>query len=75
MEFDDLTNNPEQTIRNIYNHDFNNVHQYTKEDNDNIHRIKDLHRIRSIVKPVPLKAHQILGDVANQYSNLEFWRG
>jgi hypothetical protein len=24
---------------------------------------------------VPLKAHQILGDVANQYSNLEFWRG
>jgi hypothetical protein len=23
---------------------------------------------------VPLKAYQILGDVANQYSNLEFWR-
>jgi sulfotransferase len=82
MEFDDLTNNPEQTIRNIYDflnleyykHDFNNVVQVTKEDDDNIHRIKDLHTIRSVVKPVPLKAHQILGDVANQYTNLEFWR-
>ena len=82
MEFDDLTNNPERTLRMIYNylgleyynHDFNNIVQVTKEDDDNIHRIKDLHTIRSVVKPVPLKAYQILGDVANQYSNLEFWR-
>jgi len=82
MEFDDLTNNPEQTMRNIYdfigleyyNHDFNNVVQITKEDDDNIHRIKDLHTIRSVVKPVLHKAYEILGNVANQYSNLEFWR-
>jgi len=83
MEFDNLTHNPKQTMQNIYNflglkyyeHDFNNVPQYTKEDDDNIHRIKDLHTIRSVVQPVPLKAYEILGrEVANQYSNLEFWR-
>lgn len=83
MEFDSLTHNPKQTMQNIYNfigkkyyeHDFNNIPQYTKEDDDNVHRIKDLHTIRSVVQPVPLKANQILGpEVANQYANLEFWR-
>lgn len=83
MEFDDLTYYPKETMKNIYNflelkyyeHDFNNVPQYTKEDDDNIHRIKDLHTIRPIVKPVPLKAYDILGsEVANSYLNLEFWR-
>jgi len=83
MEFDDLTQNPKQTIQNIYNylglkyydHDFNNVPQYTKEDDDNIHRIKDLHTIRPIVQPVPLKANEILGEeIANSYKNLQFWR-
>ncbi|NBW13980.1 MAG: sulfotransferase [Caulobacteraceae bacterium] len=83
MEFDNLTHHPKQTMQDIYDflnlkyyeHDFNNIQQYTKEDDDNVHRIKDLHTIRSVVKPVPLKAHQILGsEVANQYNNLEFWR-
>lgn len=83
VEFDDLTSNPADTLNKIYNfigldhypHDFNNVVQVTKEDDDNVHRIKDLHTIRSIVKPVPLKAEKILGcDVADAYKNFEFWR-
>jgi sulfotransferase len=82
MEFDNLTTYPKETVKNIYdflnleyyNHDFDNVIQVTKEDDDNIHRIKDLHTIRSVVKPVPLKAYQILGEVADKYANLEFWR-
>lgn len=82
MEFDNLTHNPKETLQGIYNflglqyynHDFNNIQQVTKEDDDNIHRIKDLHTIRSKVEPVPLKAHTILGEVANKYANLEFWR-
>jgi sulfotransferase len=83
LEFDDLTHNPEAALRNIYNfigleyykHDFNNVMQVTKEDDDNVHRIKDLHTIRSIVRPVQLKAEKILGkDIANAYKDFEFWR-
>jgi len=83
MEFDDLTYYPKQTIQNIYNflglkyyeHDFKNVPQYTKEDDDNIHRIKNLHTIRPVVEPLPSKAQDILGvDLSNKYSNLEFWR-
>jgi sulfotransferase len=82
MEFDDLTSHPKETMQNIYNflglkyyeHNFNNIQQYTKEDDDNIHRIKGLHTIREKVEPVPLKSHIILGDVANQYKGFEFWR-
>ena len=82
IEFDHLTTYPEQTLRTIYNflgeeyydHDFNNVVQTTSE-NDDIHGIPGLHKIRPKVEPVVSDALQILGkDVVEKYRNVEFWR-
>lgn len=82
VEFDDLTTFPSQTMTRIYEflevpnflHDFSNVTQYTKEDDEGVHRISGLHEIRPKVEPVPKSARRILGDVARKYANLETWR-
>jgi sulfotransferase len=83
VEFDDLTQKPNETLKQIYNylefpnfqHDFNNVQQYTKEDDDGVHRIPGLHTIRSEVKSVYKDSLDILGkELVNKYSNLEIWR-
>jgi sulfotransferase len=83
LEFDLLTSYPEQAMKMVYNylelpyypHTFNNVQQYTQEDDAGIHKIPDLHTIRSIVSPVNHDSEIILGSSLRQkYSNLEIWR-
>ena len=82
VEFDDLTRHPSDTMKRIYeflgqphfSHDFDNVAQYTREDDENVHRIPGLHEIRPKVTPVPKSAQETLGEVAKQYRNLEIWR-
>lgn len=82
VEFDDLTKNPNDSMKRIYEflelpvflHDFDNVEQYTKEDDENVHKIVGLHTIRPKVLPVPRSATEILGEVAKKYRNLEVWR-
>lgn len=83
VEFDNLTSKPAQTLKMVYDyleepyfsHNFDNVEQYTKEDDVGVHRIPGLHEIRPKVEPVPYYAEQILGkDLVNRYSNLETWR-
>jgi sulfotransferase len=83
MEMDALTHNPEYTMQKIYEfmekeyfqHDFNNVEQYTKEDDLLAYNIEGLHDIRSKVEPVPKKAYSILGEfLYNKYANQEIWR-
>jgi sulfotransferase len=83
VEFDDLTSKPSQTMKMVYDyleipyyqHNFNNVEQYTKEDDDGVHRIPNLHKIRSQVLPVPYDSDKILGKfLVEKYSNLELWR-
>jgi len=82
IEFDDLTSSPSSVMADIYRflqmdyftHDFSNVSQYTREDDENVHRIGGLHSIRAKVEPVPKSARSILGPVAEKYRNLETWR-
>lgn len=83
VEFDDLTKNPEITLKRIYNfiekpffeHNFNDIKQVTKEDDLNIHKIPGLHTIKSKIEPVPHEAIKILGkQLTQKYSNLEIWR-
>jgi sulfotransferase len=83
VEFDDLTNKPAQTLKKVYdyldlpyyNHNFNNVEQYTQEDDDGVHRIPNLHKIRPQIVPVPHDSDKILGKfLVEKYSNLELWR-
>ena len=82
VEFDDLTQDPEQTMKKIYNfleleyfpHDFKNIVQYTQE-NDQVHGFMDLHTIRPEILPVAHCSSEILGsDLASKYNNVEAWR-
>lgn len=81
IEFDDLTHEPEDTLRKVYNflelddykHDFKNVLQYTEED-DTVHGL-NLHKIRKEVKPVKDDSSVILGaEFCKRNSGAEFWR-
>lgn len=81
VEFDDLTHDPEATLKGIYeflelpayDHDFSNVEQYTFED-DSVHGLP-LHSIRKEVKPIKDDSHQVLGAaLCKQYNGTEFWR-
>ena len=81
VEFDDLTHEPEATIEGIYKflelepfkHDFDNVEQYTHED-DSVHGMP-LHEIRQQVKPIKDDSNTVLGpSLVKQFTGTEFWR-
>ncbi len=69
VQFDRLTGNPKQKMKEIYDflgepyfdHNFDHVEQVTSE-NDEIHGFVNLHRIRNKVEPVPSRARDVLGD-------------
>ena len=52
-------------------HDFNNVQQYTKE-NDAEHGFTDLHTIRPKIQPVIDDSKEILGYMHEQFQNFHF---
>jgi len=73
VRFEDLTRNPKAEMKRIYEyleidyfeHDFNNVEQITKED-DEVYGIYGDHVIRQKVEPVPITHNTVLGpDVSN----------
>jgi len=74
IKFEDLTSNPEDSIKRVYNylkvpyyqHDFNNIEQITEED-DKIYGIFGDHKIRKEVKPVKEDYNQILGIEASNW--------
>lgn len=81
IRFEDLTTNPDIEMNRIYNyfgvdtfkHDFNNVEQITKEDDD-VYGIYGDHKIRTKIEPVPSKHNEILGtDVSNAIYNNYKW--
>jgi sulfotransferase len=79
VNFDDLTNNPNQTMRGIYDfleeepfeHNFFNVEQTTHEK-DSEHGFVDLHTIRQELKPVRKDYREILGDAVRPYLNFNY---
>ena len=81
VEFKELTSSPEQTLKKIYDflgekyfeHNFNHVEQVTTED-DSVHGLKNLHTIRTKVEPMPPQWPSILGEFAQTYESLNFWR-
>lgn len=83
VDFDEFANNPKKIIENIYiylglqlyDHNFVNIEQYTKEDDENVHRIPNLHKIRKTIEPVRHDSMEILGEqLFLKYTNLEIWR-
>jgi sulfotransferase len=76
---EDLTSNPKQTIKKIYDyldeeyfeHDFNNVEQYTKE-HDGVWWPHGDHSIRNEVKPLKKEWNEILGKSLAEAINQKF---
>lgn len=68
IRFEDFNSNPEPEIKKIYDyleipyykHDFNNVQQFTKEDDSYYHPFGD-HKIRNKIEPVEEDFTKILG--------------
>lgn len=81
VDFDDMTRHPEETFKKIYEflgqkpfkHNFENVEQVTWE-NDAVHGMKDLHKIRSKVEPMDPQWPKVLGQFADRYGELNFWK-
>jgi sulfotransferase len=83
IEYNDLVNRPEETMRKIYkfldiphySHDFNNVfHKYREKDNK-IYGLSDMHEVRKEVRKTSKRPEEVLSDyILNKYSNMEFWR-
>jgi sulfotransferase len=84
VEFEKLTVAPKTTMAKVYEfldeepfeHNFNDVKQYTQED-DIWHGYKDLHTIRPKIEPMEPQWPDILGkDVANMYKGkaTNFWQ-
>lgn len=81
VDFDDLTARPEESMKKIYEflgeeyfeHDFENVEQVTQE-NDAVHGMKDLHKIRRKVEPMEPQWPKVLGPFAERYKELNFWK-
>lgn len=88
VDYDDLTKHPKETLAGIYQflgeegceHDFDRVEQVTFED-DFVYGFKDLHQIRSQVKPQGPQWPQVFDDAVFQspaWKNIEnaanFWK-
>jgi len=82
IKFEDLCLYPESTMIKIYeyleiphfNHDFDNIEQVTKED-DEVYGAFGDHAIRNKLAPVPSRAKQLLGkDVTDWIWNYEPYR-
>jgi len=79
IDFEKITTQPELTLRYVYDflgeeyfdHDFNNIQQYTKE-NDAEHGFTDLHTIRPQIAPVADDSKEILGYMHEQFQNFHF---
>jgi sulfotransferase len=79
IEYDKLTRSPNDVMVQIYNfiekpffqHDFNNVLQYTME-NDAEHGFTDLHTIRPKIQPQLDDAREILGPKYDLYSGFNY---
>jgi sulfotransferase len=81
IRFEDLTENPVDTLDKIYEfldvpryeHDFNNILQITQED-DAVYGAYGDHVIKKVVKPVPMDYNQILTpNIANKVYNTYPW--
>jgi len=82
IEYEDLINDPDNTISNIYNfleieyfeHDFNNIVKKYSE-NDNLYRLSGMHEIRTKLEKKSKPYEEVLSEeVISKYKNLELWK-
>lgn len=83
IEYDDLMNEPEKTMRAIYDflgeeyysHDFSKIENIHKEKDKEVYGLGDMHDVRSELKKVSADPKEILSErIIEMCKNTEFWR-
>ena len=82
VEYDDLIERPDETLRKIYEflgidyyqHTFNKIENQHREIDDQWY-LKDMHHVRGNLEKQSKKPKDILSqEVLNTYNNLEYWK-
>lgn len=83
IEYDDLMNNPEETMRKIYEflneeyfaHDFSKIENIHKEKDAEVYGLSDMHDVRNTLSKVSKDPKEVLPEsIYAQCQNTEFWR-
>lgn len=83
VEYDDLVNNPEDTMKSVYEfldekyyaHDFSNIVNIHKEKDAEIYGLADMHDVRDTLEKTSIDPSEILSEaVLEQCRDSEFWR-
>lgn len=83
VEYDDLINEPEKTMRGIYeflgleyyNHDFSKLENKHKENDAEVYGVNDMHDVREQLSKVSADPREVLSEkVLERCKGLEFWR-
>lgn len=83
IEYDDITNNPEETMRKVYEfleepyfeHDFSNLVNLHQENDAQVYGVSDMHMVRKELKKESLSPADILSELTlERCQGSEFWR-
>ena len=82
VEYDDLIENPNETLKKIYEFLEIDYYQHTFDKIENSHReiddqwyLKDMHHVRNKLEKQSKNPESILStEILNMYSNLEYWK-
>ena len=82
VEYNDIVDQPDETMRRIYDflevdyykHDFNNVAN-THRESEKQWNLKDMHHVRKQVKRISKRPEDVLSPrILNKYKKLEYWK-
>jgi sulfotransferase len=83
IEYNDLINNPNETMKKIYDflgeeyyqHDFTNIENIHRENDEMVYGLKDMHNVRKTLGKTSIDPKNILSEnILSKCSGAEFWR-
>lgn len=83
IEYDDLINEPESTMRKIYDflgeeyyaHDFTKIENIHRENDQEVYGVADMHDVRPTLNKISSDPTQVLSEnILNKCRGAEFWR-
>ena len=83
IEYDDLLDNPDETMRKIYDyleeepfsHDFKKIENIHRENDEQVYGMKDMHEVRPALGRRGIDPKQILSpEILEKIKGAEFWR-
>lgn len=83
IEYNDLVNSPEETMRKIYDflgeeyykHDFTNIENIHRENDEMVYGLKDMHDVRKTLDKISVDPKLILSEnILAKCAGSEFWR-